>query len=234
MRKPNLKNLDAPELIVLVLCSAVIATALISYAVDLFIDFKSDTDLPVEEVTQMETALELKAPLAQIVDPSEESTEPATEAATELTTEAETEPAQEPETTEPAIPELDPWEVELIARTIWGEADGVKSKAEQAAVAWCILNRVDAWGQSIEYVVTKPYQFLGYRPTGECPERHYELARDVLTRWYAEKAGETNVGRTLPPDYLYFIGDLKAHNWFSIVWQSGIYWDWSLPSPYDT
>lgn len=234
MKKLDRKKLDAPELVAFSMLALITVVAFMCYAAEPFIGLNPETDLPVAEVTQRATALELKAPLAQIVDPSEESTEPATEAATELTTEPETEPAQEPETTEPAIPELDPWEVELIARTIWGEADGVKSKAEQAAVAWCILNRVDAWGQSIEYVVTKPYQFLGYRPTGECPERHYELARDVLTRWYAEKAGETNVGRTLPPDYLYFIGDLKAHNWFSIVWQSGIYWDWSLPSPYDT
>jgi hypothetical protein len=234
MKNPNRKKLDAPELVAFSLLALITVVAFVCYAIEPYIGLPTETDLPVAEVTQRATALELKAPLAQIVEPSEESTAPETELTTEAATEPETEPVQEPETTEPAIPELDPWEVELIARTIWGEADGVKSKAEQAAVAWCILNRVDAWGQSIEYVVTKPYQFLGYRPTGNCPERHYELARDVLTRWYAEKAGETNVGRTLPPDYLYFIGDLKAHNWFSIVWQSGVYWDWSLPSPYDT
>ena len=226
MIRPKQKKFDAPELIVLsMLALFLVLTYIGIYYVEA--EATPETPLPAAEIAQREIALEPKEPPELIIEQPEE-----TEESTELTTEAATE--TEPETTEPPAPELDPWEVELIARTIWGEADGVKSKAEQAAVAWCILNRVDAWGQSIEYVVTKPYQFLGYRPTGDCPERHYELAADVLTRWYAEKAGETNVGRTLPSDYLYFIGDLKAHNWFSIEWQSGIYWDWSLPSPYDT
>lgn len=134
---------------------------------------------------------------------------------------------EEPEDTYTPNPE----EVELIGRTIWGEAGGVESKAERAAVAWCILNRVDAWGKSIEEVVTAPMQFLGYRPEGECPQEHLDLAADVLTRWNAEKEGEENVGRTLPADYLYFYGD-GERNHFSIEWRSGIYWSWTLTSPY--
>ncbi len=127
----------------------------------------------------------------------------------------------------------DPEEVELIGRTIWGEAKGVKSKAERAAVAWCILNRVDKWDKTIEEVVTAPMQFLGYTPEGECPQEHLDLAADVLTRWNAEKEGAENVGRTLPADYLYFYGD-GERNHFSIEWRSGIYWRWTLTSPYIT
>lgn len=126
---------------------------------------------------------------------------------------------------------LDPAEVELIGRTIWGEAEGVKSTAERAAVAWCILNRVDAYGQTIEEVVTAPRQFHGYRPEGECPQRHLDLAADVLTRWKAEKDGAEEVGRVLPADYLYFIGD-GERNHFSIEYQSSDFWDWSLTDPY--
>lgn len=124
-----------------------------------------------------------------------------------------------------------PHDVELIGRTIWGEAGGVKSKAERAAVAWCILNRVDARGQTVEEVVTAPMQFLGYRPEGECPQEHLDLAADVLTRWNAEKEGTKDVGRTLPAEYLYFYGD-GERNHFSIEWRSGLYWDWTLRSPY--
>ena len=141
------------------------------------------------------------------------------------------EPEEAPEP-EPVI-ELDPRDVELIGRTIWGEAGGVKSTAERAAVAWCILNRVDAWGGSIEETVTAPYQFKGYRDWGECPQEHLDLAADVLTRWQAEKAGAEGVGRVLPEGYLFFVGDLVAHNYFSEEWKSGIYWDWSLPDPYE-
>ena len=134
--------------------------------------------------------------------------------------------AEEPETYTP-----DPKEVELIGRTIWGEAGGVKSKAERAAVAWCILNRADARQQSIEEVVTAPKQFHGYRTWGECPEEHLELAADVLTRWHNEKNGAEDVGRTLPSEYLYFYGYGKR-NHFSKEWRSGETWDWSLNNPY--
>lgn len=131
---------------------------------------------------------------------------------------------------EPEI-QINPYEAELIGRTIWGEAEGVKSKAERAAVAWCILNRVDAWEQSIEYVVTKPYQFQGYRTWGECPQEHIDLAVDVLTRWKAEKQGKTEAGRVLPAEYLYFMGD-GERNHFTTEYKDTDYWDWSLTDPY--
>lgn len=149
--------------------------------------------------------------------------------------EATATPAPTP-TPEPVKEEkvLDPAEVEYIGRTIWGEADGVKSTAERAAVAWCILNRVDSRGQTIEEVVTAPKQFHGYRSAdkwGECPQRHLDLAADVLARWYAEKDGEENVGRVLPAAYTFFVGD-GERNHFSIEWQGTDFWDWSLDDPY--
>lgn len=145
-------------------------------------------------------------------------------------------PTPTPTPTEEPTPTIDPEEVELIGRTIWGEADGVKSKAERAAVAWCILNRVDERGQTIEEVVTAPRQFHGYRPEGdwgECPQRHLDLAADVLARWYAEKDGATDVGRVLPAEYTFFVGD-RVHNYFSTSFLAEGHWDWSLPDPYAT
>lgn len=126
----------------------------------------------------------------------------------------------------------DPEDVELIGRTIWGEAGGVHDKAERAAVAWCILNRVDNRGQTVEQVVTAPHQFYGYRPNGDCPQEHLDLAADVLARWYAEKAGETNVGRVLPQEYEFFLGD-GQRNHFTEEWKDTETWDWSLESPYN-
>ena len=57
------------------------------------------------------------------------------------------------------------------------------------------------------------------------------LCEDVLTRWYAEKAGETDVGRVLPSDYMWFTGD-GEHNYFRNAYEGGKTWDWSLQSPY--
>ena len=126
-------------------------------------------------------------------------------------------------------------EIPYIARTVWGEARGC-SETEQAAVIWCILNRVDS---SIRYmpdniidVVTQKHQFLGYVKTFPVTEKIRELVIDVLTRWEMEKAGVENVGRILPPEYMWFHGDGR-HNHFRDSYRGGNRWDWSLDSPYE-
>lgn len=127
-------------------------------------------------------------------------------------------------------------EVEMLAKTIWGEARGVKSTTEKAAVAWCILNRVDsegyACGGDIEHVLTFPGQFAGYNESNPVTDEFKKIAADVLTRWAAEKAGIEGAGRVLPKQYIYFTGDGK-HNHFTDEWMGGSTWDWSLPSPYE-
>ena len=126
-------------------------------------------------------------------------------------------------------------EIPYIARTVWGEARGC-SETEQAAVIWCILNRVDS---SIRYMpdniidaATQKHQFLGYVKTFPVTEEIRELVIDVLTRWEMEKAGVENVGRVLPPEYMWFHGDGR-HNRFRDSYRGGNRWDWSLDSPYE-
>lgn len=122
-----------------------------------------------------------------------------------------------------------------IAKTVWGEAGGC-SPTEQAAVIWCILNRVDC---DIPYipndiigVITQPEQFHGYNPEHPVQTDIYDLTVDVLTRWELEKAGEIDVGRVLPKEFLWFHGD-GAHNYFRDSFKSNNIWDWSLESPYE-
>lgn len=146
------------------------------------------------------------------------------------------EPAPTPEPTPEPTPSVEQitipaYAAEMIGRTIWGEAGGIADPAERAAVAWCILNRVDEWNTSIRAIVTAPDQFHGYRPDGDCPQEHIDLAEDVLARWAAEKAGADDVGRVLPAEYLYFWGDGKQ-NHFRTHWKGNDYWDWSMTSPY--
>lgn len=125
-------------------------------------------------------------------------------------------------------------DIEMLAKLIWGEARGVKSTTEKAAVVWCVLNRVDAKGypNSIEAVIIQPYQFVGYDEDYPVTKEHRMIAEDVLCRWYAEKDGEKDVGRVLPKDYIYFTGDGKQ-NYFTNEWKSNDIWNWSLPSPYE-
>lgn len=141
--------------------------------------------------------------------------------------------SEQTKTEEPA-PLYTDREVELIAKTVYGEALVTNSDMEMAAVAWCILNRVDSpyYPETIEGVVTQRRQFHGYNENHPVTTRIKNLVRDVLDRWYAEKDGDTDCGRVLPKDYLYFEGDGR-HNHYSTEWLSDEFYDWSLPNPYE-
>lgn len=122
-------------------------------------------------------------------------------------------------------------EIDMLAKVVWGESRGVKSRMEQAAVVWCILNRCDATGVSIIKAGTAKHQFAYHRHAPIKPE-HCALARDVLKRWLMEKQGITDVGRVLPKEYIYFTGH-RGHNRFRIKYKGRQkYWNWSLPDPY--
>lgn len=146
------------------------------------------------------------------------------------------EPSVETKEVKPALP-IDQYKdaARYLAKTVYGEARGC-STTEQAAVIWCILNRVDYSGgntsKDIIRVVTAHSQFHGYDSGHPVTDEHYNLAIDVLTRWLREKNGETNIGRVLPRNYLYFSGDGK-HNYFRDRWDGGNRWDWRLKSPYE-
>lgn len=123
-------------------------------------------------------------------------------------------------------------ELTILAKIVYREARGIGDKAHQAAVIWCILNRVDNgyWGDTISEVATYPKAFAWVPDTPVEPDLLL-LAADVCERWNLEKAGVENVGRTLPKEYLYFTGDGERNN-FTMEWKGSEIWDWSLPSPY--
>lgn len=123
--------------------------------------------------------------------------------------------------------------VEMLARLMWSECRGVPSETERAAVVWCVLNRVDAggFGDSIKAVVTAKNQFA-YSAASPLDDGLYKTAEDVLKRWAAEKDGETDSGRVLPTEYLYFYGK-NGRNHFRTEWRGGLTYDWALNSPYE-
>lgn len=128
----------------------------------------------------------------------------------------------------------------MIARTMFNESRGIQSKTEIACIGWTALNRVDAGSKAgfrdtIAGVLTQPNQFAysaGAPTTSDYGYNLVELATDVLDRWSREKAGQTNVGRVLPRDYMWYAGDGK-HNYFRNKYQGGTRWNYSLPSPYE-
>lgn len=121
-------------------------------------------------------------------------------------------------------------EIELIAKTVYGEARGL-NKLEQSAVIWCILNRVDAGYGTILDVVTAPNQFH-YSRNFPVLEDIKLLTIDVLTRWNMEKHLVGDSGRTLPKEYLWFHGD-GEHNYFRDAFDGGHRWNWDCENPYE-
>ena len=123
-------------------------------------------------------------------------------------------------------------EVNTIAKTVWGEAQGL-NKMEQSAVVWCILNYVDAGYGTIIEAITYPERFHGYNPGFPVTDEIKALVEDVIVRWRMEKLCDGDVGRTLPSEYLWFHGD-GEHNYFRNSYD-GEYdiWNWDCWNPYE-
>lgn len=214
---------------------------------------------PAEALTQEQPDTVGVVPLVHTTIITPEATAPA-ESIPEETIPVETlPPATEPQMTEPPATEpveTEPEKLELedmtferlyteedviaLAQMAWGEALVTKSDTEIAATMWCVLNRYDCGDPyyancgSIVGIIRQPGAFHGYSARNPIDDHLVELARDVLDRWSAEKAGYEDVGRVLPAEYLYFHGDGR-HNHFRIQYRrNGCYWDWSLESPYET
>ena len=166
----------------------------------------------------------------------------------------ETEPiTTEPEITTPAF-EYDIYDIVCLAKLIQGEGGGL-SKLEKSAIVWCALNYLDSgkWEHTIIEVVKSPNRFTGYSENCKVTTENLYIAQDVLERYARELAGEDDVGRTLPKEYICFRGfkwydkavelglykPTYSHNWYFKAedyrkdkWERN-YWNWSLTNPYE-
>ena len=123
-------------------------------------------------------------------------------------------------------------DAEAMAKLVWGEARGCDD-TQQAAAAWCVLNRVDSalFPNTIREVVSQKKQFAGYRVTNPVDPQILALVYDVLSRWSIEDNCVGGVGRVLPKEYLFFSGN-GTENRFRVTYGGSEIWDWSLPTPY--
>lgn len=123
--------------------------------------------------------------------------------------------------------------IEVLCKVVYGESRGC-DKTQQAAVIWCILNRMDSdkFPNDVVAVVTQKNQFEGYSSKFPVTDEIKELVLDVLGRYEQEKAGTENVGRVLPNDYLFFHSAGNGTNLFRQNYKSKTIWDWSWGTPY--
>lgn len=154
-----------------------------------------------------------------------------------------------PVITIPATPEPTPEpcpityeEIVMLAQTLHEESQvvywngnkyGVSYIARQAAVGWCALNRYDngGFGDTLAEILSKPHQFA-WKEDAPVTEHFLWLAQDIVDRWWAEKQGATDVGRTLPSEYLFFEGDGRENHFRKEYEKTGETWDWNCADPY--
>ena len=124
-------------------------------------------------------------------------------------------------------------EAVAIAGVMYAEARGL-DKREMSMVAWCILNRYDTqrFGSTMSQVIWAKSQFAhSTRTVSDDGTDLVWLAQDVLTRYWKEKHGEVNVGRTLPAGYLFYYGNGK-HNLFRVSNSGKGSYNFGLWNPY--
>lgn len=131
--------------------------------------------------------------------------------------------------------DIDETDAAMIAKTCWGEFNDTSRPEQVAAVAWCILNRVDSddafFPDTVSGVVRQPSQFLGFHENNPVDSKVYSIVCDVMARWQMEKRCCGSVGRVLPKEIVSFHAN---SSWTENIYvkPDGSTWDWSLPSPY--
>lgn len=135
---------------------------------------------------------------------------------------ASVEPSQAMQTAEIAELRYSERELEMVAKTVWGEARGC-APDEQRLVIWTIFQQVDAGGDFAKYstvaeIISKPNNYAGYSESYPIDPDIYALVCEEAEKW---ANGEQPpmlepYAPTLP--YLFFDGD-GQHNWFRAEWR---------------
>ncbi len=127
-------------------------------------------------------------------------------------------PRYVPVLTETPEPRYSDKDIEMLAKTVYGEA-GICAEDEQRLVVWTVLQRVDAggYGDTISDVITAKNQFVGYRPDNPVEPYIYILCEDELEAW--ERGTEPPTHEIYAPTtpYYFFDGDGR-HNWYREEW----------------
>lgn len=211
MQKETRQMIVAALLVILALC-------LISMPMAMAADEEQTADTDDSLVTTEKVELSMQAPADRLVLPDPATTRNPTKEVPyyAVTTRDNNRVAEE----------------RYLAKAVWGEARGL-SRTQQAAVVWCVLNRVDSkyYPNNIRDVVTARGQFVGYRANNPVDKNILYLVQDVLHRWDLERAGYSYVGRVLPYDYYHFRGKNGVNLYYNNARLRSA-WDWSWGTPY--
>lgn len=108
-------------------------------------------------------------------------------------------------------------EAQAVARAFYGIRNFVEkygyTSADLETYARCIFNRADASGETVEAVVSKKDQFLGYSDGNQLVKDYYDLAIQFVEEWHHEAVKPCDTSyqwAELTPDGIYLRNSFKA------------------------
>ena len=122
-------------------------------------------------------------------------------------------------------------QAKILAQIMHLYAHGVASQTQQACVGWSVLNSVDASGGGVDIGAVAPnfHYNAAEATTDDFGRDLMPLARDIIFRWKAGRAGISNNGRVLPLGYCYVTSTGSAVTFTN---GAGGAWNFSAVSPY--
>ena len=120
----------------------------------------------------------------------------------------------------------------ILAKIIWLYAHGVASQTQQAAVGWAVMNSIDdSTGAENIGSIASNFHYDASKPTVDDFGRDLmPLARDVIFRWKAGRAGISDNGRVLPNGYDYVTSNGIAVAFTQVI--NGVPWNFAWGTPY--
>lgn len=122
----------------------------------------------------------------------------------------------------------------ILAKIIYLYGHGVASQTQQAAVGWAVMNSIDDSSGAADIGSIAPnFHYDASKPTRDDFGRDLmPLARDVIFRWKAGRAGYSNIGRVLPNGYDYVWSTGSTLTFRTTADDSGRTWGFSWKTPY--
>ena len=122
----------------------------------------------------------------------------------------------------------------VLARIINIYAHGVASQTAQAGVGWAVMNSVDASGKGASVCTVAGnfrYDYNG-NITDDFGRSLLPLARDIIFRWKAGRAGIGSNGRVVPGGYCYVVSTGNNIAITTAPNGGGGIWNFSYRTPY--
>lgn len=122
----------------------------------------------------------------------------------------------------------------VLARIMAIYAHGTPSQTAQACVGWAVMNSVDASPRGTTICDVAPNFGYDYNALtiDDFGRDLTPLARDIIFRWKAGRAGISNNGRVLPSGYCYVWSNGSILTFRTTPNESGTPWNYSAATPY--